>query len=113
MALESEDKVILEASDSLLSGVRDSAHSQDKIELVLQVLQKALTTKLPLIPHARLGGDIGMRLTRATFSVLLKFTDSLEVFIKLVEDVTFTSEDIGDEEQGDQKVGSIATLLKE
>lgn len=54
-----------------------------------------------------------MRLTRATFSVLLKFTDSLEVFIKLVEDVTFTSNDIGDEEQGDQKVGSIAKLLKE
>ena len=61
---------------------------------------------------ARIGGDWGVRLTRACFGVILKFSDDLEDFLKLAEAVDFTSKDIGDAEAGDQKLKSIVQQLK-
>lgn len=48
-------------------------------------------------PISRMGGADGMTLTRAAFGSMLKFCDKLEVFLKLTEDVDFTSKDIGDD----------------
>ena len=42
-----------------------------------------------------------MSLSRAAFAVILKFSGSLENFGKLMEDIDFTSRDIGDAEEGD------------
>ena len=36
---------------------------------------------------ANLGGDNGMRLQRAAFSVLLKFTDAIDSFQALIEEI--------------------------
>lgn len=113
LALQSEDKVITEASDSLLDGIIDAQKSQQKIEMTLDVLQHGLRTKQPLCPHAQLGGAHGMNLARAAFSVILKFSDRLEEFIKLAESVDFTAKDIGDAEQGAQKIAAITKLLKD
>ena len=30
---------------------------------------------MPMVPHARIGGPDGMRLTRAAFAVMIKFSD--------------------------------------
>lgn len=61
--------------------------------------------KEPMI--ARIGGDWGLKLTRACFAVTLKFSDNIEEFMKLTESVDFTANDIGEQEQGDQKIKSI------
>lgn len=45
LALQGEDKVVTEASDSLLNGVIDNEKSQSKIEMTIDVLQKGLVTK--------------------------------------------------------------------
>ena len=105
--------MILEAQDTLLQGIIDSEKSQPKIEMTLDVLQQGLVTKQPMVPFARLGGEWGFKLSRAAFSAMLKFTDNFESFLRLTEAISKTSQDIGEEEQGDQKIKSITNLLKE
>lgn len=104
---------MVEASDSLLNGVIDNEKSQSKIEMTIDVLQKGLVTKQPFCPHANLGAEKGMKLTRAAFGAMLKFCDKIDDFLKLTESVDFTANDIGDSEQGAQKVASITKVLKD
>ena len=42
-----------------------------------------------------------MPLTRAAFSIIIKFSSSVEQFTKLIENCIFAGKDIGDAEQGD------------
>lgn len=60
-----------------------------------------------------LGGEQGARLTRAAFSVILKFSDKIEVFTKLIESVAKLSQDIGTNQEGSTKVVAITAKLKE
>ena len=61
---------------------------------------------------AMIGREWGVKLTRACFAVMLKFGDDINEFIKFIESVDFTSNDIGDAETGDMKVKSIVNQLK-
>ena len=56
---------------------------------------------------ARIGGEWGFKLTRACFAAMLKFSDNIDEFLSLAESVVFTSKNIGDAEEGDQKIKSI------
>ena len=62
---------------------------------------------------ARLGGEWGPKLTRAAFGTLLKFSDSLEQFMKLAEEITAIERELGQEVQGAQKINNITSKLKE
>jgi len=97
--LQAEEKVVLEASDTLLSSVIDETKSQPKIETVINVLQQGLRMKQPMV--AGIGGNDGLRLSRAAFGTMLKFCDKLEVLLKLTEDVHVAANSIGEAEQGD------------
>ena len=46
-----------------------------------------LETRVPMVPHARLGGKDGLRMNRAAFAVMVKFSDCLDDFIALVDSV--------------------------
>ena len=54
--------------------------------------------KRPPCLFARLGGTWGMPLARAAYAVILKHSDSVQGFAKLMEDVERTGADIGDAE---------------
>ena len=112
LALQDEDKVISSDSDMLLGAIIDSDKSDPRVEIVLSVLQQGLVTKQPMCFFAKLGGTWGMPLTRAAFASILKFSSTLNLFTKLMEDVEFTDKDIGNAEQGDQKVKSIVEQLR-
>ena len=49
---------------------------------------------------AKLGGTWGMPLSRATFSVMLKFSDSLSTFTSLIKDIDEICIDFDDSVQG-------------
>ena len=100
--------MISTATDSLLNAIIDDKKSDPKIETAIGVLQQGLLTKQPPCFFARLGGEWGMPLTRAAFSIIIKFSSSVEQFTKLIENCIFAGKDIGDAEQGDQKLKSIA-----
>lgn len=89
LAQQDASEVVKEAQDVLLGGVIDLAESKAEVEVTIRLLQQALRTKVPMCPIATIGGENGMNLTRAAFAVLLKCTDNISGFIRLVEDVNF------------------------
>lgn len=59
---------------------------------LITCLQRALETKMPMVPFARGGGPNGLKMTRAAFSLLIKFSDMLEDFVSVVDQVQFFKE---------------------
>ena len=47
------------------------------VTFAIELLQHALTTKIPMVPFARLNPEYGMQISRAAFAVMLKFADKL------------------------------------
>ena len=90
----------MSAADSLLNAVLEpnADGGVPKVEMVLNCLHQALLMKRPPCLFARLGGNWGMPLTRAAMSVMLKFSDSVQAFAKLMEDVDRAATEIGDAE---------------
>ena len=66
-----------------------------------------------MVPTARIGGEDGARLSRAAFAVILKFSNNLDAFLRLLEDVSKQGKEIGDSESVDQKVKSITKLMRD
>ena len=50
-----------------------------------------------MVPTAKLGGHIGMRLTRAAFSAMIKFSDLSDSLNSLIDDIDLNWTDIKDE----------------
>jgi len=46
-----------------------------------------LEKKIPMVTFARIGGKDGMRMCRAAFAVMLKFSDLIEEFVALSDGV--------------------------
>ena len=72
-------------ADTALAKLIDGENDNVQLETVLKVLQQGLLTKRPPCMFARLGGPTGERLTRAAFAVLVKFSLSMDSFLKLSE----------------------------
>lgn len=63
-----------------------------------------------MVPFARGGGPNGLRMARAAFALLIKFSDMLEDFVSVVDQVQFFKEI----ESGKSKdVPAIIAFLKE
>ena len=48
-------------------------------------MQNFLERKIPMVAYARLGGIDGMRLSRAAFAVMIKFSEFYNDFTALVD----------------------------
>ena len=53
-----------------------------------------LEKKVPFVPYARLGGQDGMRLSRAAFAVMIKFSEFFEDFISLVDEIDLKMDEL-------------------
>jgi len=54
---------------------------------ILQSLffKKYLRKKVPRVPYATIGGEDGLKMTRAAFALMIKFGDLLEDFTFMVD----------------------------
>jgi hypothetical protein len=50
-----------------------------------------LERKRPIFPSARVGGDLGLRISRAAFGAILKFNDLTEALSSLVDEIDLQS----------------------
>jgi len=50
-----------------------------------------IETKIPMVPHARMGGVDGLRMSRAAFAVMIKFSDLLDDFSTIVDAVSMSA----------------------
>jgi hypothetical protein len=62
-----------------------------------------------MVPYARLAGANGFKMTRAAFALLIKFSDMLEDFVSLVDQVQFFNE----VEDKSSDLPAVITFLKE
>lgn len=74
-----ETKVKTDESDELLNSVI-FAGKNHVVDAIIASLQKSLERKVPFVPYARLAGTDGMRLSRAAFALMMKFSEYFEDF---------------------------------
>jgi hypothetical protein len=67
-----------------------------------------LETKVPIVGYCRLGGPDGLRMTRAAFSVMIKFSDLVDDFNALVDTVGMQAP----LENAETKIINLCTLIK-
>jgi len=67
-----------------------------------------LETKMPMVTYARIGGKDGMKMSRAAFAVMIKFSDLVEDFVALVDCVGMQA----NLELGDDKHKNLIALMK-
>ena len=60
--------------DKLLEAIISQGRNEN-VDRVISILQNFLERKVPFVPYARLTGADGMRLSRAAFSVMIKFSE--------------------------------------
>lgn len=72
--------------DKLISSV---IHKGENVivDKLIAYLQGFLERKIPMCTYARLGGEDGMRLTRASFGVMIKFSEFYDSFTQMVDNV--------------------------
>lgn len=58
-----------------------------QVDRLIGYLQQFLERKIPLVAYARLSGEDGMRLSRAAFAVMIKFSEYFEEFNMLVDEM--------------------------
>jgi len=64
-----------------------------------------LERKVPMVPYARLSGQDGMRLSRAAFSVMIKFSDYLlDTVSTCLDEIDLLSEEFKDASERDAKI---------
>jgi hypothetical protein len=88
-----------EDDDILLSLIQEG--KDERVDRLIKYLQNALETKRPFVPYARLSGADGMRLSRAAFAVMIKFSEFMHDLIMLVEEFDFLYETLKDDPEKD------------
>lgn len=66
-------------------------------------MQQFLERKVPFVPYARLGGADGMRLSRAAFALMIKFSEFFDDFQNMVDEVDMQYEMLKDDEDREFK----------
>jgi len=74
------------------------------IDKVLGYLQNGLETRQPFVPYARLAGADGMRLSRAAFAVMIKFSEFFSDFSGMVDEVDFQWSQLEGDDERDFKI---------
>ena len=100
---------LLHEDDRVLNSIVQT-DSDKHTEKLLKCLQRALETQRPPLPLARVAGANGLRMTRAAFALLIKFSDMLEDLISLTDQIQFFCEY---EAEKAANLDNIITFLKE
>lgn len=80
----------LDKNESLDENVGYQVIHQGKnefIDKIIDFLQKSVEQQRFKFPHAKIGGEDGMKITRAAFATLLKYRDLQDDFNYIVETV--------------------------
>ena len=56
------------------------------------------------MPYARLGGPDGMRLSRAAFALMIKFSEFFDDFVSLIDEIDMKLEDLASVEKQERDV---------
>ena len=114
-ALAKPEEITLEEDDSMLTKIivgGEEDEFEDYTDLTISCLHQAMLQKVPIITIARIGGKDGMRLTRAAFAVILKYSETIEKFNCLVTDVEISAVSVPEDMTGTNRLKEIIKELK-
>lgn len=89
--------------DKIVSSIVHKGHNEN-VDRLITYLQQFLERKVPMVPYARLSGEDGMRLSRAAFAVMIKFSEFFEEFKMLVDEVDMMWADLEGDSERDIKI---------
>lgn len=72
--------------DKLITAIIHSGENPH-VDRLIGYLQNFLERKIPMVPYARLSGVDGMRVSRAAFGVMIKFSEFYDTFTHMVDEV--------------------------
>ena len=93
----------MQEDDKIVTSIVHKGQNEN-VDRVIQYLQQFLERKIPMVPHARLSGEDGMRLSRAAFAVMIKFSEFFEEFNMLVDEVEMMWVDLEEDPERDIKI---------
>ncbi len=89
--------------DKIISAIIHEGENEH-VDRLIGFLQGFLERKVPFVPYARLSGSDGMRLSRAAFGVMIKFSEFFESFCALVDEVDLQWMDLEADPERDLKM---------
>jgi hypothetical protein len=92
--------------DKLISAIIHEGENEH-VDRLIGYLQGFLERKVPFVPYARLSGADGMRLSRASFGVMIKFSEFFESFCALVDELDMHWMDLENDPERDIKMKDI------
>ncbi|CDW82480.1 hect e3 ubiquitin [Stylonychia lemnae] len=96
-SFETEDEKLV--SSTIYKG------KNDNVDRLIAYLQQLLERKVPMVPYARLGGEDGMRLTRAAFAVMIKFShDGVDKLMELVDEFDLAYSELASDDDKEFKI---------
>lgn len=79
----------------------------ESVDRVITYLQQFLERKVPMVTHARISGIDGMRLSRAAFAVMIKFSEFFDEFVSLVDEIEIHWDELEGDSEREIKVKEI------
>lgn len=76
----------------------------ENVDRIVGMLQSFLERKVPMVPYARLSGEDGLRLSRASFAVMIKFSEYFEEFVHLVNEIEMNWVDLDGDADREVKI---------
>lgn len=74
-------------------------------------MQQLLEKKVPFVPYARIGGLDGLRLSRAAFAVIIKFSEFFDDFISLIDEIDLKTDELKGDKEKDIKLKEFMKTL--
>ncbi len=75
-------------------------------------MQKILEKKRPIVATARLGGERGMRLTRAAFGPIIKFSDLSDSLSSMIDEIDLSWMEIKNEKDNTERDNKLLNVIK-
>jgi hypothetical protein len=89
------------------------AGKSPSVDLFVKVLQDMLITKKPMVRHARLGGEDGMRLHRAAFAIMVKFSQKLIDVVGAIDEIEFANDEYAKDMSEKERITNLKKSCKE
>ena len=119
LSLKKKEEVLRTEEDDILARIVEKSNDPDKvsldgidyIDLTLEVLQHAVCLRKG--PLMRIGGSDGMRLSRAAFAVIIKFSEQIPLFRQLWDEIEMVGLSVDSNASAIARYNQIITSVKE
>ncbi|CDW73494.1 UNKNOWN [Stylonychia lemnae] len=98
-----KEPATVQEDDNIVQSIINKGKNES-VDRLITYLQQFLERKIPMVAYARLSGEDGMRLSRAAFAVMIKFSEFFDEFNQLVDEIEMQWTDLEGDSERDIKL---------